>query len=933
MKAPSPRTAGKPGGSARRRQGLFFSVDAILAVLLLFAGLFVLSKIYTQAPDTRQLDAYAQDLLAGLGEIRVYELAAPWVQAEIRNGNITNLNNTVLFQIGEYWATNKTEKAQNLSALLVGNLTPYFKGVRLTFDGEEVYNDTRAAPYAGRKDALARTFMVSGVTKGKVVRGSTSSAYLRKIRNKRTKEYIYFGGFVGQGVVTQFLPDLPSDVNASDISSIVMELDAAGPFRLFINGDECQPGFSPTSADMEPDAWNITGCAGLLVQSRNNFTYQFTGQMNESFFAGGFVRVDFLTDEFAKNASYGNWSYGFPAIEGVANLYDGFYVPGTLYNMTVRLHFRARSNDTVLFTIGEKTVYENLSSGQEQTVLITDNQLKSPPINLDYEFLSNKTIPLRFAAFNTTQMFVTGGDADIVLITDFTGSMKKAVRDWTQGNLGGDCNTYTGDDLLRRTLVAQCLDKELVNATMNFTGNRLWPVFIYDDRIRFYNNPTDRAAINGYIDSFPNGKGKTCISCALNQAYEILKNNTNSTRKKFIVLMSDGTPTHTPTARIGSPPNPPSSFYINGTNATQNGSQVCAGLCDTSGACGQSDIPGQCSECTSKTTGELAAYFAANRSVEEFNATIFTVGFGPLNDCSVGVRTLQQIANMSVNGSFQVSNSSAGLRLIYENISQEILSRITLSSQSANVLGNASTSILYADSNISFSFAPVAERLQPNEISLTFQTPQFGNCSPAVEIPGGIRITDAKAVSYSGMHWTDGLLVNGNAVYNLSDFFVPYSRLGDPYQVQVPVNLLFAGLNALSVSTGDNATNSTGCSSNNSLIYAAFINASTARSPIKELAAGCNWTIAFEDGTNITQPIPEDYAGPNNCSYTNASIAYNLNDAYDVSVYAILRSLDYDHDGRVIVNLEAEDLEIIVAIVAKVPFFWGPSLVQAEVWR
>jgi hypothetical protein len=43
--------------------------------------------------------------------------------------------------------------------------------------------------------------------------------------------------------------------------------------------------------------------------------------------------------------------------------------------------------------------------------------------------------------------------------------------------------------------------------------------------------------------------------------------------------------------------------------------------------------------------------------------------------------------------------------------------------------------------------------------------------------------------------------------------------------------------------------------------------------------------------------------------------------------------LDFDGNGLVDINLNTEDLEVIVTTVEAVPYMWGPSIIEARVWR
>jgi hypothetical protein len=98
-------------------------------------------------------------------------------------------------------------------------------------------------------------------------------------------------------------------------------------------------------------------------------------------------------------------------------------------------------------------------------------------------------------------------------------------------------------------------------------------------------------------------------------------------------------------------------------------------------------------------------------------------------------------------------------------------------------------------------------------------------------------------------------------------------------------------------------------------------------------AEGCVWEIEFEDGTLSNKTIPKHYLGSKECSYTTSSISYEHDDAYDIGVFKMLNSIDFDKDGAVLFNLDIEDLEIIVNIVTGIPYMWGPSMIEVRMWQ
>lgn len=897
--------------SARRRRAILFSFDALLGSLLLLAALIViLSHSRVQTPAMRSTN-YAQDAMLALSAIPVGAVEDPWVRSLVANGTISDPTLPVLEQIGAFWATNQTGYAENLSRIMLGGIFPPGFSIALVLEDDRLYDET-AAGEADRTSVSRR--MITGIAKGEALQGSTSAAYLKKIQNKRTAAFLTFGGFVGQGDITARFPLIPLD---AEIVDLLLEIDAASPFTLAINGIPCGGLYSPSGTNFTPDVWDISACnASFTPGSESDVTIAFPGDLNESYIAGGFLRARYTTDSFSEFEGSRVRHY-LPGIEGIINLYDAFFVPGSLRNMTLYLHYQ--SDFTTYVTIGDSQVYWSNDTG-ERFVNLTDSNLTSFPALLDYDFLSNQTVPFRMASYDDTVQEVIGSNADIVLITDLSGSMEwRLDTDNVKGNQRACSNpdVYHLDDTERLTL-AKCLDIEFTDVTLNESLpnnlNRQWLVD-YNLWARYYSNDLLQLTHDLEVDEIKDYKkptGGTCIPCALNLAYSILDTWSNENRSKFVVLMTDGIPTHCTDNFF--------SCDVDGTGIF--------GLYSPGGCTGDT------TDCSSgDCDGPIqAAINAAQRLHDDMNVSVYTIGIGPITiaGCDSAEYLLETMAN-DTNGTYNPSRNASHLRSIYRDIAQDILLRSSQTSQFVTIRGNLSPSNLYPDSYLDVVYDPVIDDPGQNEITVTQQTGQFGSCAPSFELPANGRFISASITSYSDEHWTDLVTVNGETVFNLSAYDTNYVRLGDPYQVQVPVTALVGGTNTLVINTADQPGNSSGCSDNNTMIYTLAINTSTARSTVLEKAVGCNWTIEFDDGQFLNVEIPASYAGAKSCSYTNASISYDPLDAYDYGVYRLLEQLDFDDDGRVFVNIEAADLEIIVTVVTNVPYLWGPSMARLEV--
>jgi len=323
------------------------------------------------------------------------------------------------------------------------------------------------------------------------------------------------------------------------------------------------------------------------------------------------------------------------------------------------------------------------------------------------------------------------------------------------------------------------------------------------------------------------------------------------------------------------------------------------------------------------------AIYSACQAYNNYGIITDTVGLGYDAD----QKSLQMMANATCgHGQYYNATNTTALMQVFQGLANTVISNS--GTQTLLSLGNINYTRLYGDSYLDIFYNPLISPPAPNELSVRVESPPLKGCNGSVVVPAGLRVTDAQVTSYSGPYWTDGLFVNGQSVYNLSIYSSIFTNLGDPFIIQVPPNLLIPGAtNNISMAIGLDPINNSACSLNNTLIYTALVNSSTSRSDVSPNAIGCHWKVQFADGTFANITIPTTYIGANMCNYTNVSISYDASDAYQVALARIFAQLDFNKDGRVLVNIGSEDLEIIVTLVGQVPYLWGPSIISVNVWR
>lgn len=817
----------------------------------------------------------------------------------------------VLDTIGDEWTSGNQSLAANLSEEYLDQLVPANMGYRMTFDDSVIVENARVP----ESRAAAETHslrLLAGFSENRTSIGSVSRAFITGITSKTSSAYAYFGGFVGQGNLTRHLhvPD------GAEVTGAYMELDAGAPFDMYVNSQSCgsySPGGGYLEADIKEDVSDCAFSAGT-----NTIELRFTGgNSSDRFIGGGFVRVTYNTSALNESGEAGQGVYEFPGIDGFINHFSSFYVPGTLTAMSAHLEFD--NNYTTYLKIGDVLVYNSTGSPSKQTVDLDDAYLSG---KLNYNTLSKNTVPIRLGTSNVSQV-VERGNADVVLITDLSGSMMHPIgADSGTGTLRACNDSALLDNDTRRISLAKCLDKDFIGIILNSTGNRVGLVGFNGDAYADHSLSTDASSLKGAVDDYPDSpSGGTCVCCAINRAYNMLEAEAAPGKDKYIIVMSDG---------------------ITG---------YCCGItgwwwwaeCDDQGTStiGRfSDCAGNSSDCAGpQCDGAISnAIWSSGRARDNLEATVHAVGFGPVGGCENANYTLHQVA-ASGNGSYCHSANATELKDCYIQFAQGIVDA-SVKSQVVNLTGSVAPSKLYPDSYISYTYTPLSPALEYGEVTMSYDTGRFNDtadCEGTFYIPADVGVVDAKATSYSSEHWTHYLHIDNSngirALFRLSNYGSDYFSLGDPYIVSIRPDYIEAGENnTIKIMTGDSADNETGCSPDNRAILTIKLRGSVGYGDVFPESEGCDWTIEFEDGGTLEVTVPEDYEGSSRCSYMAGNITYREDDAQADAVYRLLRNLDMDDDGRADVKFDASQLDLDLGQTGGVRSLWGPAKLKLVVW-
>ncbi|KKW47733.1 MAG: hypothetical protein UY98_C0007G0017, partial [Candidatus Kaiserbacteria bacterium GW2011_GWA2_58_9] len=330
-------------------------------------------------------------------------------------------NNSLLEQLGEFWAEGKSQLAANLVDNLSEGLVDETFNLGFYVNGQQVF--LKGEPTSNILTSASR--IVSGIEIDKPVDGFTSRAVVAASVNRATSTFAYLGGFIGNGLISSRFY-LPSNFS---FKSAYVELNSGGDFNLSINDNHCGAYVKGSGGGgyLKADKWNISSTpacnlSSLLKPGLNLYNISFAAPLNQSYIGGGYLRITYTTGEntevltnysgqAATTTDYIN------GVDGLMNIFSSFYVPGQLQSLGIYLHYD--TTHAFFMSIANTTVLNRNDTG-EGAVTLDNNELSSL---LDYNQTSRTTLPIRIGhvAFNETN--ASGNFSDVVLTTSRTGTM------------------------------------------------------------------------------------------------------------------------------------------------------------------------------------------------------------------------------------------------------------------------------------------------------------------------------------------------------------------------------------------------------------------------------------------------------------------------------------------------------------------------------
>ncbi|MCS7134638.1 MAG: VWA domain-containing protein, partial [Candidatus Pacearchaeota archaeon] len=517
----------------KNKKAYFFTLDALFALTILLAIIILIpfSHIRT-TPEKYKISFLQEDMLTILSNIKIKEINNSLIEENLARLDFTTKEfleerDSLLDTITKIWASNATNSlniTRNITSIFFSEVFSPKDNVGLFFvrggalEAVFLKNDTGLE---SSKGAVVAHKFVTGAEFG-VIGGYTGRAYRYK---KWREKFIYFGGYVGDGEIIQRFK-LPKESNVSSfvIEAAIMIHNSTNPFDDFnitIN-DNYIGTYRRAESELKPLRIELSEEQIEKANfSENNYIKFSSNVRNKNLYiAGGFIKIKYKTPTISY---FGPEEIILPEIRGAMNIYDSLYIPGKITSMTLHLSYEQQANTTPFIRLGNATLWrdERTNKTGAYTIFLTNENISSKlaEAGLTYDDISKKTVPLRIG-LEEIWANISGGNADVILITDVSGSMRWTLVNSSDGIIRNCTDPQLFENTTQRLSLAKCLNKEFIDAILNSTGNRIGLISFRTAVENTHQLSVNRETLHEQINAYT-ASGGTCICCAINEAYTL----------------------------------------------------------------------------------------------------------------------------------------------------------------------------------------------------------------------------------------------------------------------------------------------------------------------------------------------------------------------------------------------------------------------------
>ncbi len=368
------------------KKGVFFSTDALIALVIIFISILVIYPIITH---NKPSDPLQGDILKALSTLKIGEVNNPYVQDLINQDLIKDLNKSILEQIGEFYVDNIT-LAGELGQEMIATIDMK-KNIGIWY-GDDIIALKNLTPYETAKNIEVEKQIISGIQKGRSPVGFVAKAWLRKISEKintlfvkgdaicagwRTYAWGDYCGYLTNTIDYNF--EIPENATVKNATLLAEGSWVNQYFRIYVNGNLIHDGRIPFYR-----IFDITS----FVNSGNNTVRFFSTEGGDD--GASHIIVQYNISEMQTFTHQD--IFPFSVLEGRSVLHyeKSIFIPSEIYDMNITLN--TSRNVNLSFRKGGSSVDLLGKSPVGNLVSFSDAEIKNAlnAYGINYNDLSNE---------------------------------------------------------------------------------------------------------------------------------------------------------------------------------------------------------------------------------------------------------------------------------------------------------------------------------------------------------------------------------------------------------------------------------------------------------------------------------------------------------------------------------------------------------------
>lgn len=371
----------------KRKKGVFFSMDVLIAVSIIFVSILV---VYPVLKHPYHESFVQSDLMVVLSTLKIGEINNSYVNNNlISNGKINDLNKSIIEQLGEFYVSNITLAKELANEILFSFNTS--ENIGIWYDDDMLASKNKTS-FENAKNSNAERQIISGIEKGKSTEGFVSKAWLKKINSKKNTLFIkgdlmcggwkltYYGYYCSTTPVNAtYKFNIPA--NTTIISGTWLAEPSWTPqyTKLYLNGNKIFQG--------NINYYRIQNITSYLIAGNNTAVLE--GSIGGEDGASHFV-IDYESTDMATYQQQKIFPFNKVATKSVLHYEKSLFVPTQISIMNLSIN--ASMNTTLNFRIGNQTIFIGSKNPVNNRVEFSNSEIQSALTSqgISYSNLNNE---------------------------------------------------------------------------------------------------------------------------------------------------------------------------------------------------------------------------------------------------------------------------------------------------------------------------------------------------------------------------------------------------------------------------------------------------------------------------------------------------------------------------------------------------------------